>query len=79
MPEQGPKVTKIKEAPIAWDLDGGRPLIRRQNHGRDGGNVGFNDGHAEWQPREQWDKGNWPHPADLYYPKNVPTPPEVGN
>ena len=75
MPEHGPKVTKIKDAPIAWDLDGGRPLIRRQNHGRGGGNVVFNDGHAEWQAREQWDKGNWPHPAQMYYPVDAPVPP----
>ena len=77
MPEHGPKVTKIKDAPIAWDLDGGRPLIRRQNHGRGGGNVVFNDGHAEWQRREDWDRGNWPHPAEDHYPKDVPTPPGV--
>jgi type II secretory pathway pseudopilin PulG len=76
MPEQGPKVTRIKEAPIVWDLDGGRPLIRRQNHGIGGGNVFFNDGHGEWQQREQWDKGNWPHPAQMYYPV-VTAPPQV--
>ena len=75
MPEHGPKVTRIKDAPIAWDLDGGRPLIRRQNHGRGGGNVVFNDGHAEWQPRDQWDYGNWPHPAKEHYPQEAPAPP----
>jgi prepilin-type N-terminal cleavage/methylation domain-containing protein/prepilin-type processing-associated H-X9-DG protein len=77
MPEHGPKVTRIKDAPIAWDLDGGRPLIKRQNHGRNGGNVVFNDGHAEWQQREQWDKGNWPHPAQTYYPVTAPPPPGI--
>ena len=67
LPEFGPKITKIKDAPVCWDLDGGRPLIRYQNHGLTGGNVAFTDGHAAWQPREQWDDKNWPNPAARYY------------
>ena len=72
MPEFGPKVTKVKDAPIAWDLNGGNPLLGpRQNHGRKGGNVVFSDGHGEWQPRELWDDKNWPHPANKYYQGGV--------
>ena len=71
LPEFGPKITKVKDAPIAWDLDGGRDVLRYQNHGLKGGNVVFSDGHAEWQPREDWDNGNWPHPAAKYYPSST--------
>jgi prepilin-type N-terminal cleavage/methylation domain-containing protein len=67
-PEFGPKIVRVKDAPLAWDLDGGRPLIRYQNHGRAGGNVVYSDGHADWQWREEWDDKNWPHPAAKYYP-----------
>jgi prepilin-type N-terminal cleavage/methylation domain-containing protein/prepilin-type processing-associated H-X9-DG protein len=67
-PENGPKLVRVKDAPLAWDLDGGRPLIRYQNHGRTGGNVAYSDGHADWQWREEWDSNNWPHPAKKYYP-----------
>jgi prepilin-type N-terminal cleavage/methylation domain-containing protein/prepilin-type processing-associated H-X9-DG protein len=68
-PEFGPKLVRVKDAPMAWDLDGGRPLIRYQNHGRTGGNVAYSDGHADWQWQEEWDDKNWPHPAKKYYPK----------
>jgi GT2 family glycosyltransferase/type II secretory pathway pseudopilin PulG len=67
MPELGPKVTRLKEAPLVWDLDGGKPVLSFQNHGLKGGNVAYNDGSASWQPREEWDKPNWPHPAEKYY------------
>jgi prepilin-type N-terminal cleavage/methylation domain-containing protein/prepilin-type processing-associated H-X9-DG protein len=68
-PENGPKLVRVKDAPLVWDLDGGRPLIRYQNHGRKGGNVAYSDGHADWQWREEWDSNNWPHPAKKYYPR----------
>jgi prepilin-type N-terminal cleavage/methylation domain-containing protein/prepilin-type processing-associated H-X9-DG protein len=68
MPEFGPKISKIKDGPIAWDIDGGSPtLTLLQNHGIKGGNVVFSDGHAKWQPRSEWDAPSWPHPAESRY------------
>jgi prepilin-type N-terminal cleavage/methylation domain-containing protein/prepilin-type processing-associated H-X9-DG protein len=66
--EYGPKITRIKEAPLAWDLNGGDPKkIKDQNHGNKGGNVVYGDGHADWQDQKQWDGDNWPNPANKYY------------
>ncbi|MDB5171474.1 MAG: prepilin-type N-terminal cleavage/methylation domain [Phycisphaerales bacterium] len=68
VPEEGPKLTSLQDAPLAWDLSGGFPKPDpQQNHGTQGGNVVISDGHAEWQPQAQWDDGNWPHPANKYY------------
>jgi prepilin-type processing-associated H-X9-DG protein len=68
MPEFGPKLPKIGDAPLAWDLDGGVAVpTSLQNHGTKGGNVLFTDGHAEWQDRKLWDDANWPNPAQKHY------------
>ncbi len=69
MPDYGPVLTRLRgQAPLAWDLDGGAGQHERdQNHGVAGGNVLYADGRCEWQPARQWDRANWPHPADQYY------------
>jgi prepilin-type processing-associated H-X9-DG protein len=68
-PEYGPKLTQIKSAPLAWDLNGAAtpPALPPQNHGAKGGNVVFGDGHAAWQNAKDWDGPNWPKPAAKYF------------
>jgi prepilin-type N-terminal cleavage/methylation domain-containing protein/prepilin-type processing-associated H-X9-DG protein len=70
-PEFGPLLGKLKgEAPLAWDLGGGSAKPDPdQNHGIQGGNVVFADGHGEWQVQNAWDGPDWPSPAQRYYNK----------
>ncbi len=68
MPEFGPRWVRVKQAPLAWDLDGGEAKpAPDQNHGIIGGNVLYADGHAQWQHQKQWDNSDWPDPASKYY------------
>jgi prepilin-type N-terminal cleavage/methylation domain-containing protein/prepilin-type processing-associated H-X9-DG protein len=68
LPERMPRLSALDLAPLVWDQSGGRPTRDDlQNHGVTGGNVGFADGHAEWQPVKKWDSTNWPNPADRFY------------
>ncbi len=68
-PEDCAKWVRVKQAPLAWDHDGGSIVPTSfQNHGTKGGNVVFADGHAEWQEQRKWDGTSWPNPGKKYYP-----------
>jgi type II secretory pathway pseudopilin PulG len=69
VPEQGPRLARLRgQAPLAWDLMGGSKTASVfQNHGVDGGNVVYSDGHAEWQRQEVWEGKDWPTPASEFY------------
>lgn len=70
-PRDSSRLTRIKMAPLSWDIDGGsKKPTWLQNHGIKGGNVVFGDGHAQWQAQISWDKKNMPHPGNRYYPKD---------
>jgi type II secretory pathway pseudopilin PulG len=74
LPEYGPKLSVLKNAPLAWDVgvDPSASVNADQNHGPKGGNVVHSDGHAEWQEAKLWDRGNWPTPAHLNYHMPIP-------
>jgi prepilin-type N-terminal cleavage/methylation domain-containing protein/prepilin-type processing-associated H-X9-DG protein len=68
-PEDGPRWVRCKQAPLAWDHDGGSANVTPfQNHGTKGGNVVFTDGHAQWEEQKVWDGTSWPHPGKKCYP-----------
>lgn len=72
-PEYGPKLTAIRSAPLAWDLNGGGAASATDmNHGPKGGNVVYGDGHAAWQNAKDWDEPNWPNPAKKFYRSSQP-------
>ena len=68
MPEYGPLLHQLHCAPLAWDEQGGAETpSQNQNHGTNGGNVVFVDGHVEWQPRALWERADWPAFATAEY------------
>jgi len=76
-PEHGPMLVRMRgRAPLAWDLSGGaahhNPRKRLfTNHGDAGGQVLYADGHGDWQRARDWNRENWPAPADEFYPTDI--------
>ncbi len=69
LPEDGPKLARLRgQGPLAWDLAVSDKPNQMQNHGTQGGNVVYADGHAAWLSTEFWDAMDWPAPARLFYP-----------
>jgi prepilin-type N-terminal cleavage/methylation domain-containing protein/prepilin-type processing-associated H-X9-DG protein len=67
-PEFGPRWVRVKQAPLAWDWEGGqaKPDIL-QNHSIKGGNVVYADGHGIWEERGLWDGDNRPSAFVKYF------------